>query len=329
LTTRGTRRSRGLVVLGAINWDTTVFEEDFAGPEEVAVLRVEEFPGGKGANAAVAAAKILGEGKVAFVGAVGDDPLGKQLLESLQGDGVLTDGVAVIRGASSGHAFIVVDGRGRKMIHTHLGANDALEPKHLGIPGIGSLMSNPSTVLIVDVPLGTALAGAEAARTNSRVIYSPGMRSSGPRNLVSKVIELADELIVDRSELAKLTGTQEVSAGLDALRHDFPDIIVVATLGPDGCVVSAEGSTSAVPPVDLETLGLRAVNSTGSGDAFLAAYACYSMLGLSPREAAEWGNLAGALKATRSETRGCPERRDLEAQMRILRRLRGRRQGSP
>ena len=76
-------------------------------------------------------------------------------------------------------------------------------------------------------------------------------------------------------------------------------------------------------PFDLSSLGLHAVNTTGSGDAFLEAYVSYSLLGGKPEEAARWGNLAGALKATNPETRGSPTRKDLEAKMGELRSPKG------
>src|SRR5690242_1715086 len=70
------KRTRLLSVIGAINWDISLFQERFARPgEEVPVKRVEEFSGGKGGNVAVAAARILGPGRAAFVGALGDDPI--------------------------------------------------------------------------------------------------------------------------------------------------------------------------------------------------------------------------------------------------------------
>ena len=317
-----------VAVLGAINWDTTVFEREFASPgEEVPVLRLEEFPGGKGANAAVAAARILGRGAVAFLGALGSDQVKGPLLESLAAEGVRTDGVVVVKGAASGRAFIVVDASGRKTIHTHFGANEAFEPRHVRSMASAAILSAAPVSVIMDVPLAAAAAAAEVASRRSRIIFSPGVRASGPEGLISEVMSLADDLVVDRSELAKLTGLGDPMEGVGALLRRYEGAAVLATLGPEGCLVAREGSVARVDPVDLADLGLSAVNSAGSGDAFLAAYASYSLLGLPPQEAAEWGNLAGALKAASPETRGSPTRGVLEEKMRLLRGLRGTRQG--
>ena len=319
-----------VAVLGAINWDTTVFESQFASPgEEVPVLRVEEYPGGKGANAAVAAARILGRGTVAFLGALGSDQVRPRLLESLGSEGVRTEGVVVARGAASGRALIVVDGSGMKTFHTLFGANDALAPRHLRSPAAASVLSAARMTVIMDVPLPAALAAAKSASRQSKIVFSPGVRAAGPRDELAEVASMADDLVVDRSELQKLSGESDPRDGVRALLREFQGANVVATLGPDGSILSRGGEVTSIPPVDLGALGLKAVNSTGSGDAFLAAYACFSLLGLPPEEAVEWGSLAGALKAATPETRGSPTREALEEKMRLLRAVRGRRRGSP
>ena len=315
--------------MGAINWDTTVFEAKFASPgEEVPVSRVEEFPGGKGANAAAAAARILGRGSVAFLGALGHDAVRGPLLESLSTEGVRTEGVVTVRGKASGRAIIVVDGAGQKTIHTHFGANDAYEPKHVRSQTASAILSAAPMAVVMDVPLPAAKAALSAGPRPSRVVYSPGVRAAEAGPLVDEVVSLADDLVVDRSELARLSGAESPRDGVESLVRRYEGVTVVATLGPDGCLVAKEGKTASVPPVDLADLGLSAVNSTGSGDAFLAAYSCYALFGLPPAEAAAWGNLAGALKAASAETRGSPTRGVLEETMRALREAREPRLGS-
>lgn len=323
------RPSSELAVLGAINWDTTLFVGDFAAPgEEIPVSRIEEGPGGKGANAAVAAARILGKGKVAFVGAVGDDELGSTLCDSLKVEGVSTEGVVRLRGQRSGTAHIVVDRSGSKAIHTHFGANDRLKPAHLAMPGPSLVLSSSSTVVVMDVPTGTALEAARIAkRAGVRLVYSPGVRCAEGYGALSKVLQLVDEAVFDRSELLKLRPSRSPREALHSIMGEIPTLAMVATLGPSGCLVGKEGSVDAVTPVSLESLGLKAVNSTGSGDAFLAAYVCYSNFGSGPKDAARWGNLAGALKATSDLTRGSPDRRVLESRMAELSTLTGKRRG--
>ncbi len=109
-----------------------------------------------------------------------------------------------------------------------------------------------------------------------------------------------------------------MESSIARLRRSFPDLTVVATLGQRGCMVARRGVTSRVEGVDLRKLGLKSVNSTGSGDAFLGVFVSYVLKGRSTIEAVAWANLAGALKATRYETRGSPRRDKLEARMRSL-----------
>jgi ribokinase len=318
-----------LTVLGAINWDTTIFEEDFASPgEEVPVLRLEEGPGGKGANAAVAAARILGRGQVAFVGALGDDRFGRTLREGLRAEGVLAEGVITIEGVRSGSAHIIVDRSGGKTIHTHFGANDALKPVHLETPGARRALASASTVVLMDVPIPAAIVAArKAKRAGARLVYSPGVRCGDGLGPLVRILRIADAAVFDRSELLRLQPSESPRRSVASLTRRFPGLTVVATMGPSGSLVGTYRSVTSVPPVNLDALGLKAVNSTGSGDAFLAAYVCYSNQGSSPAEAAGWGNLAGALKATSNATRGSPTRADLEAKMAELSQATGRRRG--
>jgi ribokinase len=320
-----------LVVLGAINWDTTIFIIKFAGPgEEVPVHSVEESPGGKGANTAVAAARILGPDSVTVIGALGGDSTSVTLRRSLKADGVRETGISTIRGTPSGRAYIVVDGVGGKIIHTFFGANEKLRPDHLQALGAKRALSSARTVLVMDVPVPVALAAARKANEKgTSMVYSPGVRSALGLQALEEVLGLADVLVIDRSELSNLSGPGDPVEAASDLQRMFPRLTVIATLGPLGCVVASSKSRSVLPGVDLADLGMKAVNSTGSGDAFLGAFTGYRMLGRTYLEAARLGNLAGALKATKSETRGSPTRLELERTMEALRKVKRPRQGSP
>ena len=306
-----------MVVLGAINWDTTIFEGRFPERgEEVPVARTEGCPGGKGANAAVAAARLLGEGRIAFIGAVGDDDFETPLYESLRSDGVLADGLVTSRGARSGMAFVVVEETGAKQIHTLFGANDSLSPSHLRLPFARDSLSACAASVIMDVPLPAAVEAATASKKGgARVFYSPGVRIGGDGPLLEQAISLSDHLVLDSSELSHLASERDPRRALLKLRRLHPHLVVVATLGSSGCMVASRHGVRSVAPFELGAIGLHPVNSTGSGDAFIAAYACYSLSGEPPERAARWGNLAGALKAASAATRGSPSRDALESAM--------------
>jgi ribokinase len=318
-------------VVGAINWDVSIFEQRFARPgEEVPVRRVEEYSGGKGANVAVAASRILGRGRVSLVGALGDDEVSGTQVVLLRNEGVDTSGIVILKGRRSGRAYILVDAQGRKTIHTHFGANAELGPPHLGSPGVREALSGNTIVVVMDPPVKVAAEVVKmAGKDGARVLYSPGVRAAEGLRNISPVASRSDFLILDSNELRNLCRTGEAAAALRILQKRFPDLTVVATLGQAGCMVARGGDTTRIEGVSLAKLGLRAVNSTGSGDAFLGVFASYILRGATPKEAVAWANLAGALKATKFETRGSPTRRELETSMARLESLTGQRPGWP
>ena len=326
----GPRRDGGLLtVIGAINWDISVFEERFARPgEEVPVRQVEEFSGGKGANVAVACARILGKGRVAFIGALGADELAARQLSSLHDEGVLTDGTVQVRGARSGRAYIIVDSKGRKTIHTHFGANERISPRDLSSEGASRILQRTRMMIVMDPPTPVAHAIARAAKgRGARVVYSPGVRTQDGLRSIEGVIRLSDCVALDSHEVRNLYPARDDQSAVERLERAHPKLTIVTTLGPRGCIVAKDGVTSTIEGVDLASLGKRAVNSTGSGDAFLGVFASYLLMGRSPLDAANLANIAGALKATRFETRGSPTRSELEATRARLERVRRSRRG--
>jgi ribokinase len=309
-----------LTVIGAINWDVSIFEETFAGlGEEVPVENVEEFSGGKGANVAVAAARLLGPGRTAFIGALGTDDVARRQVDELKKEGILTDGVVTIEGSWSGRAYIVVNGDGRKSIHTHFGANSLVRPSHLRKAGPARVLSRTSMLVVMDTPTDVALAATrKAKRSGARVIYSPGVRTMEGREALADVLDNADVLVLDRAELVRLSGeTEEVKAS-EFLQRTRPGMTVVATSGKGGCTLLSKGRVTRYDGVELSLLGMKAVNSTGSGDSFLGVFASYLSSGASAVEAVKWANLAGALKATKYETRGSPTKFELQEAMKKL-----------
>jgi ribokinase len=144
---------------------------------------------------------------------------------------------------------------------------------------------------------------------------------------LERVIQLSEFVVLDRHEMRNLYAVKDEQSAVERFREAHPKLTVVVTLGPRGCMVATNGVTSIIEGVNLSLLGKRAVNSTGSGDAFLGVFASYLLMGRSPLDAANWANLAGALKATRYETRGSPTRNELESAMSRLERIRRSRSG--
>src|SRR5262249_11557752 len=169
-----------LVVCGVVNWDTLLFVEDLPGPgEEVRVARMAGAPGGKGANTAVAAARILGRNAAALVATLGNDGLAERELEIMEQEGVDTS--AVVRmGQNSGQAFVAIDSRGEDMIMTHMAANGNLSPELLDASEcVSSLISHSKSIVIIDPPLAAAEWLASKSRAVGRtLIMTPALLTS-------------------------------------------------------------------------------------------------------------------------------------------------------
>ena len=127
-------------VLGAINWDINLFVERFPRiGEEVPVERIMRVPGGKGANVAVAAARLLGRGQVALIGCLGRDDIAERQIKILIDEGVDVSGIKFTGDAESGQAYILIDDEGRNIINTLFGTNLELNPEDLRCGRILSL----------------------------------------------------------------------------------------------------------------------------------------------------------------------------------------------
>jgi ribokinase len=251
-----------VAVVGSLNLDLVVRVARLPGPgETVSGDDVFRNPGGKGANQAVAAAR-LGR-RVAMVGRVGDDDAGRELLGSLEADAVDTTQVRVVAGVPSGIALITVSEDGENQIVVSPGANARLTPDDVGQAG-AALGAAAVTLLQLEVPLEAVAAAARAA--GGTVVLNPAPVRALPEELVAEV----DVLVPNRVELAQLAGGAEPGTVAEATRlaGRLPARAVVVTLGADGCLVIEGGDTTHVPAVPV-----RAVDTTAAGDAFCGGLA--------------------------------------------------------
>jgi ribokinase len=266
-----------IAVVGSLNLDLVVRVPRLPGPgETVSGGDVFRNPGGKGANQAVAAAR-LGRA-VAMVGCVGADPAGRELLGSLQADGVDTALIRVADGVPSGAAFITVSQDGENQIVVSPGANARLTADDVDAAG-AALRAAAVTLLQLEVPLDAVAAAARAA--GGRVVLNPAPVQALPEELLGEV----DALVPNRVELAQLAaapvpGTVEEAAGLAGR---LPARAVVVTLGADGALVVTDGRTRHVPAVRI-----RPVDTTAAGDAFCGGLADALAGGATLQDAARW-----------------------------------------
>lgn len=307
----------GLVCCGAINWDINLFMERLPRTgEEVQVQKIQRVSGGTAANVAVAAARILGPGRVAFVGALGDDEIAERQLRTLDEEGVVTTGIIEVAGEESGQAYISIDSRGENEIHTYFGANLELKEEHLSEASVASLTERAKVAVIMDPPLAVAESLASTCAGNgATVIWDPGVYAELGLEILAPTLRNVDYFILNNLEFENLLGTSdpiEVGKTLGAERRGIKAII---KRGEEGCLLrdDVSGTTMHVGAVPLERLGLEVVNTVGCGDAFIGAFASALVDGLEDLEALRHGCAAGSYKATRLETRGGPTAKELES----------------
>ncbi len=281
-----------ITVFGSINMDLVTHTARLPLPgETVAGRGFFTAPGGKGANQAVACARL---GAVTrLVGRVGDDPFGAELRAGLLAAGVDATGVLTTPGPS-GIAMIAVDDAARNTIIVVPGANGtvgAVDASRLDVALVGARV----LLLQLELPLDAVVAAARAARRPAvPVILDP----APARELPAVLYRLADIITPNLSEAATLVGFPLTSdaAIIEAARvlRGRTGGTVVITLGERGALLLAGNEPLFVPPFPVQ-----AVDSVAAGDAFNAGLAVALAEGRPLREAVRWASAAGALAVTR------------------------------
>lgn len=278
-----------IVVVGSINQDLTVRVPHHPAPGETVLGTSHVFgAGGKGANQAVAAAR-LGR-RVAMIGRVGDDQPGRDLVRGLEAEGVDVSHVGVDGDAPTGLALITLDEQAENAIAVSPGANSRLHPETVEE---ARQVIVEATVLLVQLEVPIESVQEAASLATGTVILNPAPAAALPDELSA----LADVIVPNRSELATLAGVDlptdigEVSAAAHRL-SGHSDVIV--TLGSDGAVVFSDGrvTPTVAPRID-------SVDTTGAGDAFCGALADALSRGMTLEDSARWAVAAGASATTR------------------------------
>jgi ribokinase len=298
-----------LVVVGSANADLVVGVQRRPGAGETVLgSDLVVHPGGKGANQAVAAARL--GAAAALLARVGEDAHGRLLAESLREAGVDT-GALLAGGAPTGVALITVDPDGDNSIVVSPGANSRLTPAD--VRAAEPLIAGARVVsLQLEIPLETvAEAAAVARRHGTRVVLNP----SPPARLPREVLAACDPLVVNEHEARVLmgdagSGGAEKESGPEAwaraLIAEAGCRSVVVTLGAAGAVVAespgepASGEQAAVVTTRVATPRVKAVDTTGAGDAFAAALAWRLGRGEALTEAARYAVRVGAAAVTRA-----------------------------
>jgi len=296
-----------ICVVGSLNMDLVVRAEHIPVPGET-ILGGEfnTFPGGKGANQAVAAARL--GGTVSMVGKVGKDKYSDTLLEMLTASQVNSTYVFQDKDYPTGIAMIIVDEAGNNSIVVASGSNMQLSPAD--IQQSEKVIKEASVlVLQLESPLDTVISAAKIAKDNEvKVILNP----APAQHLPDELLNLVDVLIPNEIEVMMLAGLTDVNcsdiefAAKDLMARGIDAVVV--TLGSRGALVIENGESTLLPAYVVNV-----VDTTAAGDAFIGGFAVAFAEGRSLLEAVSWGNVSGALAATKiGAITSLPSRSDLD-----------------
>ncbi|MEH2225915.1 ribokinase [Nostoc sp.] len=283
-----------IIVFGSINIDLVATTPRL--PVAGETLLGEDFfkvSGGKGANQAVALAKLGIPTQI--VGRVGADDFGKELVNNLQTSGVQTDNIFVDKTVSSGVAIITVSQTGENQIVVIPGANGRVNQED--VERLSHLLPEATALLLqLEIPITAVIAAAKAAKSaNIKVIFDPAPAQS---NLPNELYPLVDIITPNEVEAAQLVGFpvdgEEQAAKAAAVLLQRGVKCAIVKLGAKGVFCATAEEKFFVP-----AFSVNAVDTVAAGDAFNGGLAAALFEGLSLHQAVVWGAAAGALTATK------------------------------
>ena len=290
-----------VTVVGSLNTDISLAVPHLPGPGETVLSAASAIigGGGKGANQAVAAARL--GAAVRMVGCCGDDEFGVRLRAGLAAEGVDASGVRVIAGAASGMALITVDAAGENSIAVAAGANGLAGPDE-----VAAAFAVPCEALVAsaEIPAGV-LAGVlgRARGAGATCVLNLAPAPAGAAGLLAGGV---DWLVVNEQEAAAVlgrpvTGPEGVPAAALALAGMAGGHAVI-TLGAAGAVLARPPGAAGAPDtpvVAVAGFSVTSVDSVGAGDAFVAALAVALAAGVEPAAAVRAACAVGAAATTR------------------------------
>ncbi|CAI8884366.1 ribokinase [Pseudomonas donghuensis] len=284
-----------VVVVGSLNMDLVTRAQRLPrGGETLVGETFVTVPGGKGANQAVAAARLGAQ--VAMVGCVGDDAYGQQLRQALADEQIDCQAVGVAAGVSSGVALIVVDAASQNAIVIIAGGNGQLLPE--SVQRFDALLQHADVIICqLEVPMATVAYTLERGRALGKTVILNPAPASGP--LPAEWFASIDYLIPNESEAEALSGvpvTDLESAKVAATRLLALGVgKVIVTLGAQGALF-ADGQAFRHFPAPV----VQPVDTTAAGDTFVGGFAAALARGEEEGVAIAFGQRAAALSVTRA-----------------------------
>ncbi len=280
-----------ILVVGSLNADLVVRAPRFPAPGET--IQGEDlviFPGGKGANQAVAAARLGGQ--VAMIGRVGRDAFGSALTENLKQNKVDVSRVICDETTPTGTAVIVVDAQGQNSIVLSPGANARVSPADI----TPDTFADSSLLLLqFEIPIETVIHSASLGKEKGlRILLNP----APARAIPDELLMAADFILPNETELGLLTGMPvgdlgSVEAASRSLVARGAQNLIV-TLGENGALIVNRVGARHIPSYKV-----KVVDTTAAGDAFVGGLAVGILKGISLEDAVQYACACGALAVTK------------------------------
>jgi ribokinase len=285
--------TKSILVVGSSNTDMVIKTNHFPAPGET-ILGGEFFlfPGGKGANQAIAASRL--SGNVSFIAKVGNDIFGEQALQQFKKERINTEFIVSDREHPSGVALITVDSKGENTIVVAQGSNGALSAED--VQKAEAEFKRADVVLIqLEIPMETVVHAVRLAKDNGKkVILNPAPAQHLPDSVLKELFvitpnESEAELLLG----VKITDSKSVQAAAKKLYRKGVTHVVI-TLGAEGAYIFNADGGRLIPSTKVSP-----VDTTAAGDVFNGALAVAIAENKSLDEAVEFANRAAAISVTR------------------------------
>ncbi|GMQ63062.1 ribokinase [Vallitalea maricola] len=276
-----------IVVVGSTNMDYVLKTNELPKlGETLSAVSFNTVFGGKGANQAVAAARLGAE--VTMIAAVGNDSIGEQLKDNLAKENINVEGVNVVEGPS-GVAMITVADNGDNTIVVYPGANGKIDEKWLEA-NEALIMSADCILVQLEIPINVVMKAVKIASDNNvKVIFNPAPAKEFPNDIFKYV----DIITPNETELKKISGKEDIKEGAMELIERGANSVVV-TLGEQGSMYIDKDNT-----ISAGSFTVKSIDSTAAGDAFNAALGIKLIESDDIEDGLKYSNAVGALVTTK------------------------------
>ncbi len=284
-----------IVVIGSINTDMVIRTPQIPIPGQTIIGTAFSITGGgKGANQAVAAARLGAD--VILVAKVGDDTFGKQAIENFTKENVSTKYITRHHIEPSGVALITVDGNGENTIVVSPGANSTLSPAEV-LAAEKEIAQADAVLFQLEIPVDAVLTGLKIAKKYKKLTI---LNPAPAQNIDKEMYKYLDIIIPNQLEALFLTDMLVENDASEAAKclHDKGIPVVIITLGEEGTYLSSDNIKTLIPAIKVE----KVIDTVAAGDTFCGALAVALTEGKQLTEAVKFANLAAGLSVAKPGT---------------------------